>query len=81
MKEDLTEIYRAPTVSDAQRLADRLSHAGIESFVNDVEEPMHGLPAGPRGRTVSVRTAATSQAREIVEAHERDPQDEVPASG
>ena len=71
MQEELTTVYRGRTVDDAQRVADRLSRAGIEAFVESTVSPMYGATVGPRGKIVRVRTPARSLAEEVVSDFER----------
>lgn len=67
MKDKLVPVYRALTVDDAQRLADKLRNAGIEAFVDQTDAPMYGATQGPRSRVVYVRKAESAQARDAVE--------------
>ena len=72
MKDKLTPIYRALTVDDAQRLADKLRNAGIEAFVDQTDSPMYGATQGPASRVVYVRKAESAQARDAVKAFGRE---------
>ncbi len=66
MKDDLVPIYLALTVDDAQRLADKLRVAGIESFVDQTDSPMYGATQGPSSRIVRVRRVETGPARDVM---------------
>ena len=66
MKDKLVPIYRALTVDDAQRLADKLQHAGIETFVDSTDAPMYGMTQGPAAKVVYVRKAESAHARDLV---------------
>jgi hypothetical protein len=84
MEDRLIEVYRAPTVSDAQRFADVLHRAGIEAFVESTEAPMYGAPVGPSGKCVRVREPVVAEAEALVADfeqrwHKGVPPDEWPA--
>jgi hypothetical protein len=66
MREDFVPVYMASTVAVAQKLADRLTRSGIESFVDDTESPLYGMSLGPQSKVVHVRTPAEPRAREII---------------
>lgn len=66
MKDKLVAVYRALTVDDAQRLADRLRHAGIETFVETTDAPLYGMTQGPMAKIVYVRKAESGHVRELV---------------
>lgn len=67
MQEGFAPVYMASTVAVAQKLADRLSNAGIETFVDDTESPMYGMSLGPQSKVVHVRAMAEKRAREIIQ--------------
>jgi hypothetical protein len=82
MRDDLVAIYRAPTIDDAQRLADKLQQAGIESFVDSTDAPMYGATQGPAARIVRVRRVQTGAARDVMKRysfhfHPELPQEEM----
>lgn len=66
MKDKLVPVYRALTVDDAQRLADRLKNAGVEAFVDSTDAPMYGITQGPSSKVVLVRKAESAHARDLV---------------
>jgi len=66
MREDFLPVYMASTVAVAQRLADRLTRAGIETFVDDTESPLYGMSLGPQSKVVHVRAPTEGLAREII---------------
>lgn len=66
MQDELVTVFHARTVEDAQRLADRLTRAGVEAFVDTTVAPMYGLPVGPRGKIVRVRAPERGLAERVV---------------
>lgn len=72
MKEDFVPVYLASTVAVAQKLADRLSNRGIETFVDDTESPMYGMSLGPHSKVIHVREPAEASAREIVQDFQQE---------
>lgn len=72
MKEEFVPVYMASTVAVAQKLADRLTRNGIESFVDDTLSPMYGMSLGPQSRVINVRSPAEPRAREIIESFQAE---------
>jgi len=79
MQDELVTVFRALTVDDAQRLADKLQEKGIEAFVASTEAPMYHATQGPSARLVQVREPMAATARELAEQFAADWHPEVPA--
>ncbi len=65
MKPDLTDIFEAETLQEAQLLATRLKEAGIKSFIDNTDSPLDGLTTASQFKVVRVLPADEKAAREV----------------
>jgi hypothetical protein len=65
MKPDLTDIFEAETLEEAQLLATRLKEAGIKSFIDNTDSPLDGLTAAAQFKVVRVLPKDEKAAREV----------------
>lgn len=81
MQDELVPVFTAPSIDDAERLADKLAEAGIEAFVDTTEAPMYGMARGPGSRVVEVRSLVREHAKQIVNRYRQRWHDELPEAG
>ncbi len=76
MQDDLTSVYKAQTLMEAQLLSDQLKSAGIESFIDHAGGPFDGLVAADQVKVVRVLPADAEKAQQIVAAFEAEKEKE-----
>ncbi|MEX2212794.1 MAG: hypothetical protein WD768_01615 [Phycisphaeraceae bacterium] len=68
MKQDLVDIFEAETLMEAKLLTDRLTEAGIESFIDNTDSPLDGLSAAGQMKIVRVLPKDQDKAEAIAQA-------------
>ncbi len=72
MQDDLTDVFEAEGLLEAQLVSDRLKEAEIRSFIENADSPFDGLVAADQMKIVRVLPADAAKAREIVAEFEAE---------
>ena len=67
MKDDLVDIFEAETLAEAHLLTDRLTEAGIKSFIDNTDSPLDGLTAAAQMKIVRVLPKDQEKAEAIAQ--------------